>query len=282
MKMRNKISFLLASVLAILVVSSCQKMKRPELGSDYPTDDHQTLLGGPLRFYASFNGTTGASPRWNATDSISSNPALLFPDTYVPGVNGNAIKGTDNAAILYLNANDFKSAKSFTISFWIKNAAAVGRTEFLFSLVDKTYGWSNSAAFVLVENQTATNTTMKFGLMDQWLEGTFNKPMFDGSWHHMVYVYDETSSKMTYYFDGTLVTGMTSTQTDVKNGANPRGAVDFTAAKNLVIGGWNKHAGIVGPTDDWVKSYSGSLDQFRMYNKALTATEVQALYTSRL
>jgi hypothetical protein len=279
--MKNKLASLFLIAAATAAFSSCQKMKRPELG-EVITDGNQALPSGPLRFYASFNKTDGSSPRWNAYDSISGNPALLFPLSYVPGVNGNAIKGQDNTAMLYLNANDFKAAKSFSISFWIKNAAQAGRTEFLFSLVQPSFSWHNSAAFVLVENQTATSTTMKLAVMDQWLEGTFNKPMFDGSWHHIVYSYDETTSKMTYYFDGQLVTGLAPIQTDVKNGATPRGAVDFTGMTNLILGGWNKHGSQPGPADDWIKSFSGSLDQFRMYNKALTATEAMALFTSKL
>ena len=279
--MRNKIAFFLSSALILLAASGCQKMDKPELG-EYATDDNQTLLPGNLRFFTSFNSTDGPSARWNAKDSISGNPALLFPFTYAPGVNGNGIKGEDNSAILYLNANDLKSATSFSIAFWMKNTAQAGRTEFLFSLVDDTYsGWHRSAVFLLLENQTATSTTMKFGLMDQWLEGTFNKPMFDGNWHHIVYSYDQTTSKMTYYFDGAVVTGMTPTQTDVKNGGNPRGAVNFSASSGFIIGGWNKHAGKAGPTDDWIKSYTGYLDQFRIYNKPLTPAEVQALYTNK-
>lgn len=106
--------------------------------------------------------------------------------------------------------------------------------------------------------------------------------MFDGNWHHIVYVYDQTTSKMTYYFDGAVVTGMTATQTDVKNGGNPRGAINFSNANKFILAGWNKHANADGPTDDWVKSYNGAMDQFRLYGKALTASEVSALYGSRL
>ncbi|ANE51048.1 hypothetical protein SY85_11580 [Flavisolibacter tropicus] len=263
----------MAAVVA--AIGSCQKIDRPGLG-EVVTDGGKGLPTGSLRFFTSFNKTDGPSARWNALDSISGNPALLYPVDYTDGINGKAFKGKDNEAVLYLNANDFDKASSFSIAFWIKNAAQSGRTEFLFSLVQPNFSWTNSAAFVLVENQTATNTTMKFGLKDQWLEGTFNKPMFDGSWHHMVYSYDNAAKKMTYYFDGQEVTGMTATQT------NMNASVNFTGVTNLILGGWNKHAGQKGPTDDWVKSFTGSLDQFRMYDKALTATEALALYNSKL
>lgn len=250
-------------------------MDRPELG-EVITDEGKNLPDGPLRFYAGFNKTDGPSARWNAYDSVSGSPALLYPLSFTDGINGKAMQGKDGEAALYMNANDFDKASSFSISFWIKNTAQAGRTEFLFSLVQPKYSWTNSAAFVLVENQTATSTTMKFGLKDQWLEGTFNKPMFNGSWHHIVYSYDNAARKMTYYFDGQEVTGLTATQTNMNS------SVNFTGITNLILGGWNKHAGQPGPTDDWVKSFSGSLDQFRLYNKALTGTEVQALFNSKL
>lgn len=262
----------------VAFMTSCQKMKKPDY-ADYPADANPP--GGPLKFYASFDGTS-ADPLMNGVDSIRANFPASNPLTSVPGISGKAVQGSDGKAVLYPSANDFKDATSFSISFWLKNTAQAGRTEFLFSLADDTYGWSRSAAFVLVENQTASNTTMKFGLMDQWLEGTFNKPMFDGNWHHIVYVYDQTTSKMTYYFDGAVVTGLTATQTDVKNGGNPRGAINFSNANKFILAGWNKHANAEGPTDDWVKSYNGAMDQFRLYGKALTASEVSALYSSKL
>lgn len=269
--MKNK-SYLLYALLVAVIAGGCQKMDRPALGN-YVKDANPP--GGPLKFYAAYDGAD--------VDSIRANFASVNPFTFVPGITGKGVKGVDGKAIVYPSANDFKSVTSFSISFWIKNAAAAGRTEFLFSLVDPTYsGWHYSALFLLMENQTATQTTMKLGLMDQWLEGTFVKPVFDGNWHHIVYSYDQTTSKMTYYFDGALVTGMTPTQTDVKNGGAPRGAVDFSKAGQLIIGGWNKHGNASGPTDGWISSYSGSLDQFRLYGKALSATEVSALYNSKL
>lgn len=276
---KNK-TFAALSALAlagVMVIAGCQKMDRPELG-DYPKDSNPP--GGPLSFYAAFDGSS-SDALMNGVDSVKANFPQSNPLGSVAGISGKAIQGVDGKSIYYPSANDFKNAKSFTIAFWVKRPAAAGRTEFMFSLKDDTYGWSHSAAFVLVENQTATKATMKFGLMDQWLEGDFNKPMFDGNWHHIAYVYDQTTSKMTYYFDGAVVTGMTPTQTDVKNNGAPRGAVDFSKSTMWIIGGWNKHAGTAGPTDDWVKSFAGTLDQFRLYSKALTASEVSALYTNK-
>ena len=267
-----KLFLLSASMLAL---GSCQKMDRPALDPSYPTDNSQVLIPGDLKFFASFNKTDGPSPRWNAIDSISSNPALLYPLGYGAGITGNALKGSEGNAALYLNANDFKNATDFSIAVWIKNPAQPGRTEFLFSLSQPNFSWHQSALFILVENQTASSVTMKVGVKDQWLEGNFNRPMFDGNWHHIVYAFNNSTKKMTYYFDGAEVTGLANNQYFVSN------SVSFSNIKNLVLGGWNKHGKQPGPQDDWVKSYNGSLDQFRLYSKAISASEAMALFTSK-
>lgn len=278
MKRNNKIlGGISAFAFVAMAVVGCQKLDRPSLG-DFPQDTNPP--GGPLKFFAAFDGST-TNPLMNAVDSIRANFPQTNPFPSVAGISGKAVQGQDGKAINYPSANDFKNAKSFTIAYWMKNPAQAGRTEFLFALKDNKYAWAQSAFFLLMENQTATKATVKFNLMDQWLEGDISRPFFDGSWHHMAFVYDQTTSKLNYYFDGALITGLTAGQTDVKNGGAPRGAADFTNSANLVIGGWNKHASIDGPTDDWIRSFSGTLDQFRLYDKALSASEVAALYTTK-
>ena len=62
----------------------------------------------------------------------------------------------------------------------------------------------------------------------------------------------------------------------------PLGPLNLKNASNLVVAGWNKHVGLTGPTDAWISSFSGKMDQFRLYNKVLTPGEIQALYNSKL
>lgn len=283
--MFNRNKFLISSTLIVMLAASCQKIDRPEVG-DYPRDD-KPLPTGALRFYASFDKTDGARPRDNAMDSISGNPAMTFPLTYETGITGMALKGKANAAALYQSANDIGNATSLTVAFWMKRAVN-NNTEFFFSLKDDRApysGWSHSSMFMMAEHGTATAATVKVYLMDQWLEfpdaNKLQKPMFDGQWHHWAMAYDQTTSKMTYYFDGQPVTNAPASATDVKNGSAPRGALDLHGANNLIIGGMNKHANVAGPTDDWISSFQGDIDQFRMYNKALTAAEVMELYTGK-
>ncbi len=269
----------------LLLLASCQKMERPGLG-DYISDDNQPLLDGPLRFYVNFDGHDGITPRWNVYDSVSSNPALNMPNSIrlVPGIKNTSYQGADNAAILYLNANDFRQSTSFSIVFWMKREVNT-RTEFYFSLKDDTYSWIRSSITMLMEHTTKTEATVKLVLMDQWLEfagdNKLKRPLFDGNWHHFAVAYDENTSRVTYYVDGLPVTEAPEAATLVKKDGNPRGKLDLSKSDNLVIGGANKNASLPGPTDGWLNSYLGDLDQFRMYNKALSAAEVKSLFDNK-
>jgi hypothetical protein len=278
--MQNIFRLSLLGMLVIVLGASCKKQSRPELGS-YPVDSNPP--GGPLKFYAAFDGTS-SNPLMNAVDSLRANFPSSNPLESIPGVSGDAVQGASGVAINYPSANDFKTATSFTLAFWVKRSVNPN-TEFYFSLKDDTYGWSHSALFLLVEHGTATAATFKVGLMDQWLEfpdsHQFNEPLLDGNWHHLAIVYDETSSQMAYYFDGEQVTDVPASALNVTKDGQPRGPLDFSKTTNLVIGGWNKHAGITGPTDDWVSSFAGGIDQFRMYAKVLSPDEIKALYTNK-
>ncbi len=270
---------LAATVMVILMIAvSCQKKERPALG-DFPRDSNPP--GGPLKFFAAFDGQS-ANPLMNAVDSIRANFPSENPLSTVPGVSGSAVQGEDSKAVKYPSANDFKNATSCTIAFWVNNTVNP-RTELYFSLVDKDY-WHGSSAFLLVEHATPTVSTFKFALMDHWVEytnQTFPKPLFDGQWHHLAFTYDETTSKLLIYYDGEIVPTPGNMGDFTQNG-QPLGKLNLTNASNLVIGGWNKHAGLEGPTDDWISSYSGKMDQFRLYDRVLSQTEIQALYNSKM
>ena len=305
--MKNNIKKTTYFILLIFItIFGCKKLDRPALG-DYIKDANPP--GGPLKFFANFDGTTNDILK-NAADQIYANFPSSYPFSFVEGITGKAAKGvaTFDKVIVYPSANDFKNSTSFTVAFWMKQSQPTRATpadigpEFYFSLVDDTYGWHHSALFMLIESNpdltNATSATLKVGLMDQWFEFTNDNGRFpgilDGQWHHISIVYDETTSKITWYRDGDVLTtvknsdgsnkagGLVSKLTDVKKGDNPRGKLDFSKASKFLIGGFNKHAKIDGPTDSWIQAYTGTLDQFRLYGKALTATEVKALFTSKL
>ncbi len=267
----KKGSFIL---LLFIAAAGCKKTSRPELG-DYPKDANPP--GGPLKFYAAFNGIS-ANPLMNAVDSIRANFPSDNPLASIDGVTGKGIKGNGTKAVKYPSANDFKGVTSCTISLWVNNTVNAN-TELLFSLASKDY-WHESAAFLLLEHATPTKCQLKFALEDHWVEyiDNFNKPLFDGTWHHLAFTYDGTTSTVKVYYDGTevpLPAGAAAAFAGLGN-------LTLGNATNLVVGGWNKHAGLSGPADGWIGGFTGKMDQFRLYGKVLTGTEVMALYNSKL
>ena len=276
--MKNKLQLCLLSVALILVASSCQKMDRTKLG-DFPKDaDPRFPLypGGPLKFFAAFNGT-GTDKLMNAVDSVRANFPSDNPLASATGISGSGIQGNGTKAIKYSSANDFNGVTSCTISLWVNNSVNPN-TELYFSLTSKDY-WHESAAFLLVEHAAVDKCTFKFALQDHWVEynnQSFTKPLFNGQWHHLAFTYDEETSRLKVYFDGIEV------PTPGTSGNFGIGKLNLKKATNLVVGGWNKHANISGPTDSWISGFSGKMDQFRLYGKALSASEILALFNSKL
>jgi hypothetical protein len=287
--MKQKLQYILLAILAMVVYTSCQKISRPALG-DYPPDSNPP--GGPLKFYAAFDGTS-PDPLRNAVDSIRANFASENPFTSIAGARGQGVKGVDQKAIKYASANDFSGVSSFTVAFWEKNTVPTGGSpQFLFSLPSKDF-WHQSALFAFIDHDAAGSTNsqavFKWAIQDQWFEftpgnGRMPGNLLDNNWHHIALVYDAATSKITYYIDGAALTGLSANLTDVKKGGGPRGPVGFANTYNFVIGGWNKHVnlGNGAPGDGWIQSWQGGLDQFRLYGKALNASEVLALFNSKM
>lgn len=271
-KMITNATMVLAFVMAI---TSCNKPDRPALG-DYPRDANPP--GGPLKFFAAFDGTS-SNPLMNAVDSIRANFPSDNPLASTDGVEGKAVQGVIDKAIKYPGANDFKGTTSCTIALWVSNTVNPN-TELYFSLVDKDF-WHESGAFLLVEHATVDSCTFKFALMDHWVEfnnKSFKRPLFDGQWHHLAFTYDETTSTVKVYFDGAEV----ALPPGAAGNFAGLGQLNLKNASNLVLSGWNKHAGLSGPTDDWISAFTGKMDQFRLYGKVLSASEVLALFNSKL
>ncbi len=271
--MKKLVKYISFAACSVFILSSCQKMNRPGLG-EYPKDANPP--GGPLKFFAAYDGTS-SDPLRNAVDSIRANFAAANPLASTNGITGKAIQGNGTQAVKYSSANDFNLSTSCTIAFWVNNTVNPN-TELYFSLASKDY-WHESAAFLLVEHAAADKCTFKFALQDKWVEYTnqsFAKPLFNGQWHHLAFVYDETTSVLKIYFDGAEV------PTPGASGNLGLGKLNLKSATNLVVGGWNKHAGVSGPTDGWISGFSGKMDQFRLYGRALSSAEVLALYNAKM
>jgi len=287
--MRNKIQLYVLSALSVIAIAGCQKMDKPALG-DYPVDSNPA--GGPLKFYAAFDGTT-TDPLMNAVDSIRANFAADNPLTSVDGIKGKGVRGVNKKFIKYVKPNDWaKFAKSFTISFWYKrdgqtkNNTGTNGPEYPISFKavkenNNDYHWSGASMFVILEGNNAA-CAVKVMIVDKdkadnwftWENANSIPGMLDNAWHHIALVYDAATSEMKLYKDGVVnpIVPKWGTHGDIN--------IDDTKISEMRIG--------CGPgtnydTDDWLSSsWKGDLDQFRMYNTVLTVSEIQTLFSNKL
>ncbi len=271
---------------AALFVSSCQKMDEPGMG-DYPSDTNPP--GGPLKFYAAFDGTTSNSLK-NAVDSIRANYPSENPLASIDGINGKAVQGETGKFVKYIKPNDWAlTAQSFTISAWYKrdgqtkNNEGNNGPEYLMSTraVDN-YNWSNgSFLFFLEGNNTAC--AVKFYIQsasgDGWLtwEGGQSMPgLLDNQWHHIAVSYNHVNSTMTLYIDGVA---NPNTKTWGTHGA--LNLDDSKIAEFRIGRGPRNDSDGDGPGGWLQSSFKGGIDQFRLYATALTQAEISALFSAK-
>ena len=279
---------LLLAATAILGFASCDKLDQPTLPKDYPQDTNVTPSTS-LRFFLSFDSTKAEAKQLNVrfADSVSSYPSF-FPDGSIsagPGVTGTAFQSAGTSYIHYYSANDMGSAKSFTLAFWMNvplakkdNSHAVG----IMSLSSTGGFWSNIAVYA--DNTTkgsSDSMDLKFhfanGTGDNWdfagYTGTKRWPkMYDGTWHQVAFTYDATAKVGVLYRDGAVF--------DTKT--NETIAFDGKAGQ-FVLGGFQEAASIVDSysNNSWMGYFTGSIDQLRMYNVALSATDVANLFNNK-
>ena len=271
----NKINQLVRNILLFLTIigvsSAWQKMVHPPM-PDYPKDTNPP--GGPLKFYAAMDG-------WSV-DSIRANFATDNNVNYVDGVSGTAVSfdKLKKGFVQYPGANDFGTQTNFSVSFWF-NAGDISNKDHVNADGILAFGktsdfWGNLTIYADHEASTADSMILNVVLGGNWIQ--YNGPttrianMYNNQWHHWVFTYDATSSTYTFYIDGQ--------QYDQRNVTG----VAFADASVLVIGGFEQAAGVQGTYADnsWMSPFPGAIDQVRLYGTVLSASDVTALYNSKL
>lgn len=194
--------------------------------------------------------------------SGNGNEGEIYGAKWVAGKSGNALEfnGTDNyVQILVSSSIEDLTSSSFSFEAWAK-PASVPPTTFPpgpHTIVarpgyhtDIQYTSSKTFAF---ECWNADNKNFK----------AVSKETYEPNvWHHIVGVFDLAANKVLVYVDGNL-----------------SGSADFSGSPRAYSESF--YIGCAAPTSEkypfWFK---GAIDNVRMYNRALTADEVKAFYTS--
>ena len=264
-------------------MAGCEKIEHPPLG-DYPQDTNPP--GGPVKFYAAYDGINADSIRaqFASTDSITS---------YIDGPSGKAVQfnptlgasGGDSiySFLIYPSANDFAASTSFSFSFWLKIPLSKKdevNADAIFALASSSNFWGNITVFADHYVGSSDSMQLKFhfanGTGDNWDFAGYTgdkmfPKMYDDQWHQVVFTYDAGAKTGTVYRDGV--------QFDQKT--NEVIAFDGNAA-NLVVGGFQQAANIQGDYagNTWMSGFPGAVDQLKFYSEVLSAADVSTNFSN--
>ena len=244
------LSCLVATAILLLVSSmlSAQPAGCPSGMTGYwKLDD---AAGGP---YADFYGTNVAS--------CTNCPAS------VAGIVGGAVgfDGTnDRVDIPDDGSFDWGATSSFTIEFWMRSAGCTC-TEAGFNCNQVIAGRSSAASggwWIGVNCQTVPvgNTDrLRCYFGTSGADFYSNALVNDDAWHHIVYLFDQPAGEYRLYVDGSLDKSVTAVGLN-RSGTGPLQLGYFSSAYQ----------------------YAGMLDEFALYNSALSQGEIALHYTDGL
>jgi hypothetical protein len=302
---KNKLATIILSGFALsIALSSCQKKfdassyappKPPPSYGGYVTSSE--VASSNLAAHWAFNGSyvdSVSSIAASPTDTLgNSSPGISFGK----GLLGQAVTLPGTATYLVSNVpSNIQNLHSFSISLWVNMPvpANLNQAIGLISIPNSPNFWSCLDIYFNGGNTSSTgnlnihlndNSTSTAGA-DAWLTGTVVANPW-GAWTNITLTYDDTQSLFIIYYQGKPTTG----------GANKNGAftvtgfapLNWTGAKNVIFGTFPFQAkpslttgANTGNYGGWAGYVNGTVDEVRVYNTTLTATEVNALYNLQL
>ena len=217
--------------------------------------DAGTLSVGLLTYYRfdETSGTTAADSSGNGnTASLSGGP------TFSAGIQGNAVTLSGTSQYVSLPSGILSSATSFSVSAWVKLSSAPTWCRVF------DFGTGTTAYMFLSPN--SGSATLRFAItsagngQEQQVNTTSTLPT--GSWQHIAVTL--SASTTTLYVQGASVAQNTGTTTT-------------PASLGSTTQTW------IGRSEFSADPYlNGQVDNFRIYDRALTASEVQELYSGHL
>lgn len=263
----------LFSALSSMLFTSCYKKfdtksYQPEFTINGFTSS-SAIGDGSLVGYWAFEGSY--------IDSVSKTAGTGVSTSFTPGIVGQSLQGVNNGYVLSDLTDGIKNLSSFTVDFWINNPMPAGVFS-PFCVAGTDVGWQGILNFYF-DNNTSNSSNFKLHYTDdqttpneQWLTlGALSNPW--NSWVNIAVTYNATSSTFNLYQGGTLV--LSQTISGLGNLVLP------ATASNIIFGALPSETTPPVGTDtapqDWQGFLTGQLDEVRVYNKALTQTELQAL-----
>ncbi len=207
-----------------------------------------------LKGYWSFNGKDISGTTAYDRSGAGNNGTLTNGPAVTPGKIGQALEfdGSNDRVAIASSGAALNLTSALTYSAWIYPQTFGGGS--LGRIIDKNVG--NSGVF-LVDNSNITSG-LGFGYNGGGLVSSNSNAITLNKWQHVVVTYN--SGTVAFYVDGTLNIG----------GLSAGGLASDTGA--FAIGERSN-----GAAD---RGFDGYIDEVRVYNRALTAGEISALYNA--
>lgn len=260
--------------LALTVQSCYQDMERPEF--NYPGELPETPYS-PMKLGLSFE------------DNVNDESIYLFgiqaagTSRFVEGVTGKAYQGATDRYLVVETPEALKDSitnlGSFTLAFWMKADKCTKATG-IFGISNTKEFWGNLDLYLEGYSDNDKQAFFKVHLRNSGKERTQDikiDDVFTNEWVHLVFRYDETTSKLTAYKNGQEV--FSNSLPDIS------GKLKFSNTGKLVVGTLQFQT-VPSLTESataqgWGEHYLGGLDQLRFYNKSLKKSEIRNLYLSK-
>lgn len=277
----KKYTLLLAVCMSIFCLQSCfQDMDRPAF--DYPESTGE-VPDTPLKMYLPFDDDD-IRDKGEYGFIVADNGNAKF---VAEGISGTAYQGASNAYALARVPSSLSDVipniGSCTVAFWmksVKNTSAYG----IFSIPNTKTFWGNFDIY-LENHNSETEAFFKMHLYnctdvkdneEKWVEAKV-ADVFGTEWVHMAFVYDGNTSTVSIYRNGEVavtkeLTGYGPLKFKDAGSSLAIGAFQFSTNPSLTEG---------ATAQSWSSNYPGQFDQFRFYDEALTAAEVQQLYSNK-
>lgn len=280
------ISKLIVGVLALSVLSSCEKDGNPNNLPEVSTAQYEGKIDG-------YSSSDDVYPKnlvayWTFDDtkneSISKTaPTSSLNDSYIAGVKGKALKL--NAGFVYyatqINAFKTDALKSFTLSHWVQITNNGTKRTMTFQLARP--GIFDGSLDVRLNTQTypASNTdvlkvqprfsTVGGGSQDN-LNASLSPKIGATVWNHLVLTYDGTTGVFKMWADGVNIGSYNNRGT----GNNLFKA--YEPGEVIIGGNYNTIPGKTVNTDVSYANMTGSIDEIRIYNTVLPDAHIKALF----
>lgn len=174
-----------------------------------------------------------------------------FTGNVVPGTLGTALKLDEKSDTVIHEASSNLSYQSYSYALWFRSSKDTNTIDTDFEISGHAgYVWASSNALY---HMSAYHQLTNGNYVTSKIQST--STLSANSWNHFAVTWDKSSSSLKLYLNGALESGNV--------------ASSWMAGANLSLG----HPGVA-------ENSEARHDDFRFYNKALTAGEVMTLYQS--